>query len=271
MALLTECAGILGERKNRGKDAGDEGVALHRGAHPRVPAHVIPCGLDLATRAAEIRQRFRIRPLAFGRNSGERWFSVFVENATHFRRNRLKSITLFGDWPMETDHPYRALDLFVTGVRNAHALERQALSVMSPQLDRSKDYPEVVDKLRRHIEETHGQIRRLDEIMAMLDERPSSIKDAALSFAGGMAGISHSFASDAILKDSFANYAFENYEIAAYESLIIVANASQMQRAVPLLDQTLTEERRMAEWIQRSLPILTRRYIEISAAKATSR
>ena len=171
----------------------------------------------------------------------------------------------------ETDRSYRVLDLFVTGVRNAHALERQALSVMSPQLDRSKDYPEVVDKLRMHIEETHGQLRRLDEIMAMLDETHSSMKDAALSVVGGMAGISHSLAGDAILKDSFANYAFENYEIAAYESLIIMANGSQMQQAVPLLEQTLTEEQRMAEWIQQSLPMLTRRYIEISAGRATSR
>lgn len=52
-------------------------------------------------------------------------------------------------------------DLFVVGLRNAHAVEKQALSIMEPQVARIKDYPEVADRLRLHIEETNGQIARL--------------------------------------------------------------------------------------------------------------
>lgn len=34
-------------------------------------------------------------------------------------------------------------ELFVTGLVNAHAVEKQALSIMSPQVSRIEHYPEV--------------------------------------------------------------------------------------------------------------------------------
>ena len=57
----------------------------------------------------------------------------------------------------------RMRDLFTVALRNAHALEKQALSIMEPQVARIENYPEMADRLRLHIEETNGQIARLDE------------------------------------------------------------------------------------------------------------
>lgn len=70
-------------------------------------------------------------------------------------------------------------ELFVTGLRNAHAVEKQALSIMTPQVERIVNYPEMADRLRLHIDETHGQIVRLDEILAGLDTSASVLKDMA--------------------------------------------------------------------------------------------
>jgi ferritin-like metal-binding protein YciE len=166
-----------------------------------------------------------------------------------------------------TNVPERLRELFVVGLRNARALEHQALSIMTPQVTRIQNYPEVADRLRAHIDETNGQIGRLDEILGSLDESPSALKEAALSMSGAMAAIAHSFAGDEILKDSFANYAFENFEIASYKSLITMAEDGAFQSFVPLLQQTLTEEQQMAQWIDERLPAITRRYVELSAAK----
>jgi ferritin-like metal-binding protein YciE len=163
----------------------------------------------------------------------------------------------------------RLRDLFTTGLKNAHGLEKQALSIMEPQVSRLENYPEVAERLRSHIEETNGQIRRLEEIMDKLDESRSALKDTAMSMAGGMAAIGHSLAGDEILKNSFANYAFENYEIASYKSLIVLAEDGGFRMAVPLLQETLTEEQRMAEWINDSLPMITRRYAELSAQQGS--
>lgn len=165
----------------------------------------------------------------------------------------------------DQDTTERVRELFVTGLKNAHALEKQALSIMEPQVARIENYPEVAERLRSHIEETHQQIARLDEIMERLDVSPSALKEAALSFTGGMAALGHSVAGDEILKNSFANHAFENFEIAAYRSLIVMAEDGGFRDAAPLLEQTLGEEKSMAEWIYDSLPVITRRYAGLSA------
>jgi ferritin-like metal-binding protein YciE len=167
----------------------------------------------------------------------------------------------------DTPTTERLRELFITGLKNAHGLEKQALSIMEPQASRLENYPEVEEKLRNHIQETNGQITRIEEILDELDESHSGLKDAAMSMAGGMAAIGHSLASDEILKNSFANYAFENFEIASYKSLLVLAEDGGFRSAVPLLQQTLGEEQRMAEWIDQSLPMITRRYADLSAKK----
>lgn len=37
--------------------------------------------------------------------------------------------------------------IFVTGLKNAHAMENQALSIIKPQLKRIENYPDIAAKL----------------------------------------------------------------------------------------------------------------------------
>lgn len=156
-------------------------------------------------------------------------------------------------------------ELFVTGLKNAHAVEKQALSIMTPQVTRIQNYPEVADRLRLHIEETNGQIARLDEILAEFDSSGSALKDMGLSMSGSMAALAHTVAGDEIVKNSFANYAFEHFEIAAYKSLLVMAEDGGFAKAMPLLKQSLGEEEAMARWIDEHLPVVTRRYATLYA------
>ena len=157
--------------------------------------------------------------------------------------------------------------LFISGLRNAHAVEKQALSIMTPQVARIEHYPEMADRLRQHIEETNGQIARLDELLASFDSSGSALKDTALSFSGTMAALAHSPAGDEILKNSFANYAFEHFEIASYKSLLTLAEVGGFSTANAPLQQSLGEEQAMAEWIDQALPLVTRRYAELYATE----
>jgi len=161
-------------------------------------------------------------------------------------------------------------DLFVTGLVNAHAVEKQALSIMTPQLERIENYPEVADRLRLHIEETVRQIARLDEVLAGFDTSGSAIKDLGLSLSGSMAALTHSVAGDEIIKNSFANYAFEHFEIAAYKSLLVLAEDGGFAKATPLLTRSLGEEQAMAQWIDDALPTITRRYASLYAEGGSS-
>jgi ferritin-like metal-binding protein YciE len=161
-------------------------------------------------------------------------------------------------------------ELFVTGLKNAHALENQALSLMDRQIDHLENYPEVEQMLRQHRAETEQQIQRIDEIRAGFDASPSGLKDAALSFTGNMAAIAHVFAPDEILKNTFANHAFENFEIASYTSLLTLTEMGGFGNAASLLEQSLAEERRMAQLVLESVPMITRKYAELRAVGETA-
>jgi ferritin-like metal-binding protein YciE len=67
------------------------------------------------------------------------------------------------------------------------------------------------------------------------------------------------------MKNTFANYAFEHFEIASYRALLEMADAAGDSIGPPLLQQTLDEEIRMAEWIDQHLRQNVRRYIEREA------
>ena len=159
-----------------------------------------------------------------------------------------------------------ARGVFVTGLKNAHAMENQALSIMKPQLNRLRHYPDLSQRLEAHISETEAQIARLDEVLDALGESSSAMKDTFLSAFGSMAALGHVTAGDEVLKNSFANLAFENYEIAAYLSLVTAARASGEDHAIALLEQSLDEERRMAEWVAEHVPSVTETFISLKGA-----
>src|SRR5215210_1589447 len=150
-----------------------------------------------------------------------------------------------------------AMDTYISGLKNAHALEKQAIQLMERQVERIENYPEVEQLLRAHIRETEGQIRRLDEILHSFGEDRSLLKDLATQFTGNMAAIGHAVMPDEILKNHFANHAFENFEIASYESLIAMAEATGHGQHVLALRATLGEEQRMATWLREQPPAIT--------------
>ena len=153
--------------------------------------------------------------------------------------------------------------VYVTGLRNAHALEHEAINIIDRQLERLDDYPEVRERLRLHRGETEQQIVRLEEVLGALGESQSGLKDAALSVMGNMAALSHAIADDEILKNSFANCALENFEIASYKSLITMAQAGGFQGGVSALEASLREEQEMARWCEQSIEQITTRYLSL--------
>ena len=149
-------------------------------------------------------------------------------------------------------------ETFVTGLKNAHALEHQALALMDRQMEHLAHYADVEQQLRMHRGETERQIERLETILADLGENPSALKDMVLQFTGNMAAMSHILAPDEILKNSFANYAFESFEVASYEALVIMAEEGGFESALPLLNETLREEQAMQQWVAKTLPVVVR-------------
>jgi ferritin-like metal-binding protein YciE len=103
-------------------------------------------------------------------------------------------------------------------------------------------------------------------VLAGLNEDHSSLKDMALSFTGAMAAMGHTIAGDEILKNSFANFAFENFEMAAYKSLLTVAESGGYAAATSALQANLAEEKAMAQWLDDNLVSVTTRFLSLREA-----
>jgi ferritin-like metal-binding protein YciE len=154
----------------------------------------------------------------------------------------------------------KARDLLIVGLRNAHAMERQAQELMERQSERTSDYPEIKQRLSQHLEETRMQLKRLERGLKSLGESESTLKDTVLAVGANIAAMAHSTASDEILKNTFANNAFEHYEIAAYKSLMALCERAGVNLQGDLAE-SLKEEERMAEWIDNHLRDVTLQYL----------
>ncbi|GJD82356.1 ferritin-like domain-containing protein [Methylobacterium haplocladii] len=155
-------------------------------------------------------------------------------------------------------------EIYVTALKNTHAVEMQALQIMERQVERLQNYPEIEAALRRHIEETHGQRDRLEEALQSLGDSPSALKEGFLGFVGNMMALGHAPAQDEILKNAYANHAFENFEIAAYESLLVIADAAGQSGHTTGFQQSLREEQGMAQKVRELIKPTTLRYIELT-------
>lgn len=150
-------------------------------------------------------------------------------------------------------------------LRDAHAMEQQAESMLKAQAERLEHYPELRARIVQHIEETRGQQAILDEIFARRGISHSVIKDLGgklAAFGQAMGGMT---ASDEVVKGAMAGYVFENLEIASYTALIGAAKAAGDSATAAACEQILVQEKAMAAWLLEHLPQVTQAFLVRSA------
>ena len=54
-----------------------------------------------------------------------------------------------------------ARDVYITGLRNQHAIENQAIELLERQIGRLENYPEMVDRMRQHWRRANNRRRAL--------------------------------------------------------------------------------------------------------------
>ncbi len=157
----------------------------------------------------------------------------------------------------------QARDLFITGCKNAHAMERNAQEMLERQIASLGDrqYTELKARLREHLAETKQQLGRLEKILADLDSSPSMVKDTVEALSANMVAMAQSMAGDAVLKNSFASAALESYEIAAYNSLLFIADQAGI-RVKTMLEESLREEERMLQWLNKNVEAVTLEFLK---------
>lgn len=161
-------------------------------------------------------------------------------------------------------------EIYHTGLRNQHALEMTAIELTERQVERLENYPEMAERLRLHHAESQEQARRLEAILERHGTSSSDLKNAVSSVMGNVAAALHVPPSDEILKNTFANYAFEHQEIAGYTSLIAMAKMVGDTAAVPVLELSLSEEQSMADFIGSQIVSTTTRFMQLTEAGHTA-
>lgn len=129
---------------------------------------------------------------------------------------------------------------------------------------------EMAARLRQHHLESQEQARRLESILERHGTSSSSVKNAVTGAMGNVAAALHVPAPDEVLKNTFANFAFEHQEIAAYTSLIAMAELVGDRASISLLQTSLAEEQAMADFIGSQIVPTTQRFLELTRSGATA-
>ena len=146
-------------------------------------------------------------------------------------------------------------------LRDAHAMEEQAETMISSQVKRLENYPELRDRLAQHLEETRQQAKRVEACLERLGESTSSMKDAGGKMMAMAQGLSGVFAGDEVLKGSLAAYTFEHMEIASYRMLSAAASEAGDAETKRVCEEILKEEEAMAGWLESNLPAITQAFL----------
>jgi ferritin-like metal-binding protein YciE len=149
----------------------------------------------------------------------------------------------------------------ISWLSDAHAMEMQAIQILENQARRIESYPDLQGRVLEHLEETRGQITRLEGCIERCEGTPSSLKDAAASMFGNMQALGGALMADEVIKGSIMSYVFEHLEIGCYRSLIGAAEELGDVETARTCTEILHEEEAMAGWLEQRLPDLTREFL----------
>lgn len=146
-------------------------------------------------------------------------------------------------------------------LRDAHAMEQQAVTMLTAMAGRIENYPDVKARIEDHIEETRRQASALESCIERLGGNTSTVKDLMGKFAAMGQGMSGVFVSDEIVKGAMASYTFEHMEIAAYKVLIAAADACEDPETSAVCQRILGEEMAMAKWLDDNIDAVTAKFL----------
>lgn len=138
-----------------------------------------------------------------------------------------------------------AQDLFIDELKDIYSAEKQATRAY-PRIAKAVSSDELKQALQKHLEQTKGQIERLDRVFEILDKRAGgktceAMKGLLEEAAESIEEIEQGPVLDVAV--IAAAQRIEHYEIAAYGTVATLAEAMGQEEIKELLGQTLDEEK----------------------------
>ena len=136
-------------------------------------------------------------------------------------------------------------EALVDEIRDLYNAEKQLTKAL-PKMAKASTNDELRTAFEMHLEETQGQIGRLERVFELLDEKPRG------KHCAGMAGIIEEGnekleedLEDAVMDACIIKSAqsAEHYEIGSYGTAIAWAEALELTEVAEILEETLAEEK----------------------------
>ena len=163
-----------------------------------------------------------------------------------------------------------AADLLASEARNLHAIQKNAKAMMLRVIDRLDHYPEAKARLEAHLTDKDDEMRLLEQVLDRAGEKTSDAKDATMGAMGQMTGLLTSALEDDVVKTSMATFGLASYEVAAYEGMIVLARKAGREDAVPQIEQCLSKEKAMAEWLHSHMAPTLEKYLDLRSKMGKS-
>jgi ferritin-like metal-binding protein YciE len=161
-------------------------------------------------------------------------------------------------------------DLLMHWLRDAHAMEVQAATMLEGMARRIKHYPQLRETIERHLEETRKQAELVEGCIKRRGGDTSVLKDLAGRVVGMGQALSGVVMGDEIVKGAMAGYTFEHLEISAYKCLIATAEEVGDTETARVCRQILQQEEEMALWMGDHLDQVPRQYLSRAEAELTA-
>jgi ferritin-like metal-binding protein YciE len=140
-------------------------------------------------------------------------------------------------------------ELYIDELKDLYSAENQLVKAL-PKMAKAASSDELREGFEEHLEQTKGQVQRLEQIFEQLDENPKGKKCIGMEglVKEGQEITDEDF-EGAVLDAALIGAAqrVEHYEIAAYGTVRAFAETLGENEHVSLLEQTLEEEKQTDE------------------------
>jgi ferritin-like metal-binding protein YciE len=136
-------------------------------------------------------------------------------------------------------------DLFLATLKDIYHGEKQITKAL-PKMAKKASSPKLVEAMQQHLQETEGQIARLERVFELMGKTPRGKTCEAIEglVAEGEEVMDEAAGGEVMDAGLIAAaQAVEHYEIARYGTLAAWARQLGMAEAAQLLEQTLQEEK----------------------------
>lgn len=161
-----------------------------------------------------------------------------------------------------------ARERVIEWLRDIHAAEEQAHTMMTRTADQIKGNAEFRAGLKRHGELSGQQASRIEQCLSDLGESTSAVKKAAGQFTAFVQTMSGYLVGDEPVKAVLATSSFAQMEVSSYRILAAGAETAGLSQVATLCRTHQAQEQEFARWLEQQTEPVTREYLTVQNAQA---